>query len=100
MLVVPGYSQGSVSSGEVFVCRAVEVLGERGVVPVVAVGGLVPELPVTAGSGRGALGHLEEGALVAVEVLQARLGWVSSGCAVCVLLVGSPCRSGAGKGRF
>lgn len=81
MLVVPGHFQGSVSSGKVFVCRAVQVLGEHRVVPVVAVGGLIPELPVTAGSGCAALGHLGEGALVAVEVLQAGLGWVS----VCVL---------------
>lgn len=93
MLVVPGHSQGSVSSGKVFVCRAVQVLDEHRVVPVVAVGGLVPELPVTAGSGCAALGHLGEGALVAVEVLQARLGWVS----VCVLLVRSHSRSEAGK---
>lgn len=97
MLVVPGLSQGSVSSGKVFVCRALEVLGELRVVPVVAVGGLIPELPVAAGSVCAALGHLGEGALAAVEVLQAGLGWVSSGCAVCVLLVRSHSRSEAGK---
>lgn len=59
-------------------CRAVKVLGEHCAVPVVAVGGLVLELTVTAGSGCAALGQLREGA---VEGLQSRLGWVSSGCA-------------------
>lgn len=60
--------------------QAVEVLGEHCAVPVVAVGGLVPELTVTAGSGCAALGQLGEGTVVAVEELQSRLGWVSLGC--------------------
>lgn len=81
MLVVPGHFHGPVSSGEVFVCRAVELLGEHSVVPAVTVGGLVPELTVTAGSGCAALGQLREGAVVAVEGLQSRLGWISLGCA-------------------
>lgn len=79
MLVVPGHFRGSVSSGEVFVCRAVEVLGEHCDVPVVSVGGLVPELAVTAGTGCAALGQLGEGAVDAVEGLQSGLGWVSLG---------------------
>lgn len=75
MLVVLGHSRGSVSSGELSVGRAVEPLAERPVVPVVAVGGLVPELAVTAGSGSAALGQLGEGAVVAVAGLHSGLGW-------------------------
>lgn len=56
-------------------CRAVEALAGHGVVPVVAVGGLVPELAVTAGSGSAALGQLGEGAVVAVEGLHSELEW-------------------------
>lgn len=41
----------------------------------VAVGGLIPELAVTAGSGSAALGQLGEGAVVAVEGLHSELGW-------------------------
>lgn len=89
MLVVPGHSQGSVSSGEVFVCRAGEVLGEHRVVPVLSVGGLVPELAVTAGSGCAALGQLGEGAVVAVEKLQSGLGWVPGMCLGWIPGVGS-----------
>lgn len=91
-------------------CRAAEILGEHRVVPVVAVGGLVPELAVTAGSGCAALGQLGEGAGVAVEGLQARLGflgvclgWDSSGffrmcLCVCELLLRSHGRNEAGEG--
>lgn len=70
-------------------CRAVEVLGEHRVVPVLSVGGLVPELAVTAGSGCAALGQLGEGAVVAVEKLQSGLGWVLGMCLGWIPGVGS-----------